>query len=160
VHGTPSPDGSLFAYQSPTPSGEGKIHLVTAAGTNDRTVTTHGYEDRNLVWSPDGSRLAFWRRNDLAVAEVGGDVRGFDVFPRQFGAIVWSPDGNTIYAGAQSRVFAIDFASGMTRVAPALLTAGFSFSPDGTRIAFSAGGECRDRLGIYIAQADGTGAQR
>jgi Ca2+-binding RTX toxin-like protein len=33
-------------------------------------------------------------------------------------------------------------------------------SPDGTRIAFTAGGECRDRLGIYVANIDGSGAPR
>jgi Ca2+-binding RTX toxin-like protein len=33
-------------------------------------------------------------------------------------------------------------------------------SPDGRLLAYSAGGECRDRLGIYVANADGTDRRR
>jgi hypothetical protein len=34
------------------------------------------------------------------------------------------------------------------------------FSPDGSSLAYSAGGECRDRLGIYVAKSDGSDPRR
>ena len=115
------------------------------------------------VWSPDGTRLAFWSSTgvaaDLAVARIGGGVGLFDIDgSATASAIVWGPGGRAVYGETTLGLVRIDLASGRRRLFPGL-PAGV-FSPDGTRIAYPAGGECRDRIGIYVANADGTDARR
>jgi len=54
------------------------------------------------VWSPDGTRLAFWSSTgvaaDLAVARIGGGVGLFDIDgSATASAIVWGPGGRAVY---------------------------------------------------------------
>jgi hypothetical protein len=164
VRGVPSPDGSLFAYEvySSAPT---RIHVVTADGASTTTIVTHSAGgDSYPVWSPDGTRLAFWSRSggakvDLAVARGGAGIRRVDVSGTgAYGSVVWSADGGTIYASTIHGLLRLDLASGERRLISSL--PGGVLSPDGSRIAYTAGGECRDRVGIYVANVDGSGARR
>ena len=162
VRGIPSPDGSRFAYATTTGT-TSRIHVVTADGGAD-TVAWAGSPTGGFVWSPDGTKLAFWEgAATLVVAPIGGAPRTFTIKGSVSNAnVVWSPDGRTIYGGSPAGLVGIDLATGARRTLPGipLVSSNPSFSPDGKRIVYAAGGECRDRFGIYVANADGTGRRR
>jgi Ca2+-binding RTX toxin-like protein len=163
VRGIPSPDGSRFAYVTNTNTP--RLHIVNADGSAD--ITYKAVSPLSLpppVWSPDGSQLAFWSNYTatLVVAPIGGRPRNFTI-PGSVsnGSIVWAPEGRTIYASGKDGLVGIDLPTGKRHTLPGIpLVSGPTFSPDGKRIAYSAGGECRDRLGIYVANADGSERHR
>jgi hypothetical protein len=167
VHGVPSPDGSLFAFvPNSLPA---RVHVVTSAGTDETTIAAPADGGGEPVWSPDGSRLAFWSPSgasvQLAVARIGGGVREYPVGGSVNGSIIWSTGGRTISTASGAALATVDVVARTMTFRPwrSPLEANlvvFALSPDGTQIAFSAGGECRDRLGIYIAHNDGTDARR
>ena len=92
VRGSPSPDGSRFAYVSTTGTTP-RIHIVTADGSSD-LVAWAGSTTGGFVWSPDGTKLAFWNgATTLVVAPIGGKPRTFTIRGSVSNAnIVWSPD--------------------------------------------------------------------
>jgi len=161
VRGAPSPDGSRFAYvvENDEPS---RIHIVTADGARTTMIASRSSGDSSPVWSPDGRRLAFLSNGalpHLAVAEIGGGVRVLDITAPGLGSpIVWWPGGRVVYASTDLGLLGIDLATGSRRLLRGLRNP--VFSPDGSRIAYTAGGECRDRVGIYVANADGSSARR
>jgi hypothetical protein len=155
VHGIPSPTGTHFAYTAS--NGDLRLHLVDANGSRTGSLGWGVHP----VWSPDGSRIAFSHGGDLNVARIGGATRSFSIGGYSNGTIVWSPDGRSVYADSENGLVAIDLATGRGRMLAGIpAVSGAVFSPDGTRIAYAAGGECRDRLGIYVANADGTQRRR
>ena len=162
VRGSPSPDGSRFAYVSTTGTTP-RIHIVTADGSSD-LVAWAGSTTGGFVWSPDGTKLAFWNgATTLVVAPIGGKPRTFAIRDSVSNAnIVWSPDSQTIYGGSNEGLVGINLATGARHTLPGipLVSSDPSFSPDGKRIVYAAGGECRDRFGIYVANADGSGRRR
>jgi dipeptidyl aminopeptidase/acylaminoacyl peptidase len=66
---------------------------------------------------------------------------------------VWSPSGDRLLLSGND-VKVMDVRTGAIRVV-ALDGSDARWSPDGRRIAFTAGGACRDRRGIYVADVDG-----
>jgi hypothetical protein len=154
------------------------IHVVSTTGTGDMNVTpkrlrTSQFEQfEPPAWSRDGTRLAYWTDSDttasLAVSRLDGSTRTFAV---QEGAtnsaIVWTPDGSALLAPTWSGYVRIDLATGERKMLgvrqPTFLRPSIRdavFSPDGSSLAYSAGGECRDRLGIYVAKPDGSDSRR
>jgi Ca2+-binding RTX toxin-like protein len=156
VHGIPSPTGTHFAYTAT--NGDERIHLVDANGRRTGSIG----RGVNPVWSPDGSRIAFWDGGGrLNVARIGGAMRSFSIRGYSNATIVWSPDGRSVYAGSENGLLAIDLATGKRRTLAGIpAVSGAVLSPEGTRIAYAAGGECRDRVGIYAANTDGTQRRR
>jgi Ca2+-binding RTX toxin-like protein len=84
---------------------------------------------------------------------------------------MWTPDGRSIVYAGVSTVFSIYRLDVRTGASTRLLrfgetsvlgsTGGYlALSPDGTRVAIQSGGECRDRVGIYVVGVDGRGARR
>ena len=155
VHGIPSPDGSRFAYTSYSSQA---MRVVDADGSGDKPIAVGVHP----VWSPDGSQLAFWSSSGLAVANIGRATRHFAVNGAvNNGTIAWSPNGIWVYADSSDGLVRIDRERGKRRtIAGIPLSSDTVVSPDGTRIAYAAGGECRDRRGIYVANAEGSDRRR
>ncbi len=128
-----SPDGQWIAFLNENGT-EGDIYLVRPDGSNLKRLTASNdiSRDGNLVWSPDGKQLAF-------SAHRNGNVEVFLL------------DVQDALRGDTASLQLTDSQS----FARNLVT---SWSPDGSRIAFSS-----DRDGnteIYIMNADGSGIVR
>jgi dipeptidyl aminopeptidase/acylaminoacyl peptidase len=80
-----SPDGKLVAYGR-----EGNLWVSAAAGGDERLIASTAGRVRTLLWSPDGTRIAFSTGNDRVDASFGNDVvyggEGIDVLNGQAGA--------------------------------------------------------------------------
>ncbi len=85
-------------------------HLwILSDGKNRRL--TEGNADSSPRWSPDGSQLAFIRKEDgddkkpqLALVGDDGVVRIITEFDNGVSEIAWSPDGSTIAVGASEYI--------------------------------------------------------
>ncbi len=119
-----------------------------------------------IEWSPDGSRLLALRRGGpsspaLVVVDANGKVSPPIASHALDGR--WSPDGTRIafvrHEHGLHRVLYVASSDGrtVTRVADQLQTfGGFSWSPDGTELAYSGQGAS----GLFIADVSGRGARR
>lgn len=97
-----SPDGSRIAYATlrhKTREYRG-FEIVTSAldGSDKRRLTENESADRDPVWSPDGSQIAFTRGTGLFVmSSDGSDVR--QIVSLGYGVALppsWSPDGRRL----------------------------------------------------------------
>ncbi|MBT7915331.1 hypothetical protein HN588_15650 [Candidatus Bathyarchaeota archaeon] len=159
------------------------IALMNPDGTNlQYLITTPAAED-NPVLSPDGQKLAFIRHrscgNDVLIMNVDGtdliQLTPDEGCPWNVG-LTWSPDGTQV---AFSRYTSIDEimptddydiivanadGTGWKNLTQHWAVDQFpTWSPDGTRIAFSSGGRDENDLGngdIYVMNPDGTDITR
>lgn len=108
-----SPDGTMIAFQR-APVGDSnqiRIFVMRADATDVRQLTTEAgaWFETDLVWSPDGTRIAFdrWRQDPATlswdiqpigiVSVDGGPVVSAGPTPVSDGAwFDWSPDGTSI----------------------------------------------------------------
>ena len=139
-----SPDGRWLAFYL-----QGSLWVVSTKGGAARRITDY-YNDAHLpVWSPDGSRLAYYayregNYNLWTVRPDGSDARQLTLGEYDDREPVWSPDGATIAfasdRGGAYNIWAVDVAGGV----PRQLTSGPredrapAWSNDGHTIAFSA----------------------
>jgi Tol biopolymer transport system component len=156
-----SPDGSRIAYSAGDISGRDRrdldVYVVDTDGRNARRVAGGERSQSGEQWSPDGTRIAFLTQRAvdepfvLGVVSVNGSkLRRYD--RAQASQFTWTPDSRGIvYARAGGHgLFYLDLATGTERRITSFGD-GPAVSPDGTRVAFSGGGECQDRSGIYVA---------
>jgi Tol biopolymer transport system component len=167
-----SPDGTtITADTSWIHSGggtddEGGIYAFTVGAPGVGIQLTHSANDHNAVWSPDGTKIAFYRQNS------GANPTGSDIYVMNSGGggetklaeglnPVWSPDGTKIaflrdLNDTGVRLYVMD-ADGTNEVN---LMSDFdnlgvtwrpSWSPDSKMLPFEYDGA------IYIINADGTG---
>lgn len=173
-----SPNGRRIAYVPP--STPGNVHIVNATGAGGETVLAGPKGASEPTWSPDSTQISFLIGSSIVVAKIGAAVRTFALGKPALFNNGWFPDGKallyvaepavppgydsieigTIVAGRtfQDELVRLDLKTGERRILsfgdPAV------FSPDGTRLAFSNGGECRDREGVYVERTDGTQLKR
>jgi WD40-like Beta Propeller Repeat len=102
-----SPDGQTIAYWASenAEAGGGSIYTLPVIGTGaPKQLTEAGSQiDTNPAWSPDGSQIAFSRRNswdnnyDVFVMNADGSgVRPIAETPAVDFKPTWSPDGTTM----------------------------------------------------------------
>ena len=96
-----SPDGGRLAYVQQFDAGR-RIRIRTLGGTAD-TIVTAERNAEDVVWSPDGTRLAFTSstpRPALYVTPLDGRYVNYAAAAR--GDVAWSPDGATILVAERS----------------------------------------------------------
>ncbi len=166
-----SPDGSLIACETSwfhTGGGQDDAGGIYVFRVSDGTYSqlTHSGDDHDAAWSPDGTRIAFWRTNgsnadrgDVYVMNSDGSSQkrlAQGVNPS------WSPDGSRIAFvsdrdGNGGRLWTVNLdGSGEKCLIPGALgvvpVAGWtpSWSPDGKQLLFENNGA------IYVVTADGS----
>jgi Tol biopolymer transport system component len=95
-----SPDGQLIAFYSPT----GALDVVGIDGTGERELVSRdkfmlGDAKYAISWSPDGSQLAFSRRENIWIVNAdGSNLHALTQSGPATGNYhpAWSPDGSTI----------------------------------------------------------------
>lgn len=153
-----SADGQKLVYGRSN-GARSAVYVETrdADGSNPQRVTeeTPGLYDRSPVWSPDGSQIVFTRMEHfseaLYVIDVGGtNLRQLtDPAEESVKPTSWSPDGSTILFDREVETEQGEVEQGVWAISPdgsdeRLLAGadrpalGGDFSPDGTRIVFSA----------------------
>jgi len=156
-----SPDGSKIVFASDrAPSTNLDIWAMNADGSDPHRLTTDSAGEVNPVWSPDGSKIAFWRSGDIFVmnpdgsgqTDISTDQNATDEFPE------WSPDGQMIaFDSFPSRAIWVMNADGSGRTqlsnppSSPIVDLYPAWSPDGTKIAFFRGVDS-----IWVMNADGS----
>jgi Tol biopolymer transport system component len=165
-----APDGLHLVYVGP----DGQIWTIGTDGTGAAQLVTHANHDaRGPSWSPDGTSIAFSAYDfgthhvDLYVApaaHLNAPVQITNTNGIEYD-VGWSPDSSRILFSRDGRKGNID-----VRVIdpdgthPHRLTTNPakdsypSWSPDGTKIAFSS--DRRGQLDAYVMNADGTNQHR
>lgn len=166
-----SPDGKrlVFADVEGVPS-VATVGDWSAEPLDDRPLPP-GFERLGLVWSPDGTRVAYVEQLDSDFPE-GGDLFVVDVASgvaekvRHFAGpyvtpLDWSPDGSSLVmgfdrSGEGGRMVVDSFDLTTGELTPLLRgsgeTLGVRYSPDGTQIAFYSD----SRQCICVAAPDGS----
>ncbi|HXY72555.1 MAG TPA: hypothetical protein VEM41_08430 [Actinomycetota bacterium] len=173
----PPAGGLLVEYWASISSNSSQIWAVSPAGTGGRVFIADGPHvyDKDAVWSPDGTRVAFlrgsrtreppaWTRGLWVMNADGSGLR--QLAGTQFANdLAWSPDGRTIaFSSTGPRglgpssldVVALD-SGRVTRI----LQGDYvdpSFSPDGRRLAVIAGFDSNTGTSsLEVADVDGSG---
>jgi TolB protein len=180
-----SPTGDQIAFLSDRGGNGLEIYLMNPDGSNQRPlrVAADGgpISGANIEWSPDGKRLKYetfgFDLGDIYVIEAVAPGGGDSIVPPQVinssrpsgmndTDASWSPDGTMLVfrsVGCDgcgiSELYTMN-ADGTNRV-QVTNVAGFEaaprWSPDGTRVAYDA--DRNGSRGIYVKNADGTGAE-
>ncbi len=169
-----SPDGSEIlsncSWSVSGPVNDAGGIYVFSVSTGNYTQLTHNADDRNAVWSPDGSKIAFFRMDPNDPHGGGGifimnnDGSGVTKLTGGDSNPTWSPDGSRIAftsnksgKGLQLYVIHPD-GTGETNIMSSLNNAGVnltpSWSPDGKKLVFEYLGE------IYFVNSDGSGLKK
>ena len=114
-------------------------------------------EVKTAVWSPDGSRIAYFSRRDgnkdLYVVSADGSGQRRLARDASLTTLAWSPDGRKIaFESVRDGTTGVDVvnADGSFRLRMARNGAAPAWSPDGRKIAFVSGAR------IYVMNADGS----
>lgn len=134
----PSPTGTTLAFVAERDEST-RIHLMPTSGGEARPLGESYKTVTSLVWSPDGTKLAFTAttEHDPTTAKIFHDeISG----ARHIRALPFKSDDDGLLDGTRKHLFVIHIASGACE----RVTSGDfdvnapAWSPDGTRIAFGA----------------------
>jgi dipeptidyl aminopeptidase/acylaminoacyl peptidase len=183
-----SPDGKQIAYDhratsDPADGGTADISVIVKESGTSMVVVAQDGPDSNPRWSPDGTQLAFvtamgkpfyfYQNTVIATIAVGSTTPRSvtDAFDENPSLIAWTRAG--IQFSASQRIWSYLFTLNpstkqVTRhaVRDAWIGSGFSLTPDGTQVAFTAAGPA-EFPDVYVApvqtmaakQLSDTGAQ-
>jgi hypothetical protein len=152
-----SPDGRSIVFARWASGDTASLAEVPAAGGAVTTLKALGTAP---AWGP--RRIAY--RGGGGVTTIAPDGTGKQVVSKVDGVPAWSADGRLAVLGGDDRR-AITFpAAGVTIPLPGLRSPisaqpGLAWSPDGTRLAFTAA-DADDAADVWIVNADGTGLTR
>jgi Tol biopolymer transport system component len=172
-----SPNGARIAYVKPLDNGN--VHVVNAGGGGDAVLAGPAGAIEPM-WAPDSARISFLYASSIVVVRLGGAGRTYALPQPALFNNGWFPDGKALLYDAepmlppdvpsaeigtlvhgqlfQDALVRLDVKTGKRSVFS--FGDGAAFSNDGKRVAFSSGGECRDRAGIYVMRTNGTGRKR
>ncbi len=168
----------------------GHIVLTDADGSRPRDISSSAGGDHLPSWSPDGTKLAFWRatgeRFSIAVTDPDGVV--ISLIPTlqpvaadplttwaggAGGPLDWSPDSRHLafwsWVGDLPQIFTVaSDGTALQRIGdPGIPAIDPVWSPDGAQIAFGGMGEAfadagtgPDQTGIFVMDADGSAVHR
>ena len=152
------------------PDGGGLTELTDLADLAGSQAFANG-----PVWSPDGTRLAFWSLRDgnaeiYSISPVGTGLTNLTNFPEDGVGPSWSPDGSRIAftslesGDALAGIYTMNAdGSGQRRLTNPTTGSDYSpaWSPDGTKLAFGSVRDYDDSLdnnpSLYVMNSDGTG---
>ncbi len=149
-----SPDGRRIAFFDASVARSSPIGVLDLTDGALARVSAGG-EDRDdaFAWSPDGSRLAFVARMPSRTTLLGirdtasGSLETFAI-PNWVSKLEWTPEGRAVVFPGP-RTLQVDATTGAaTELGPGNWD--LAIAPDGTRVAYSATGECADRAGIHV----------
>ena len=176
-----SPDGTTIAFVS-NRNYLSSIYVMNADGSNARLVTDKVIDAGELAWSPDGEKIAFsggargsigFKLPSVDIYVINVDGGGLAKLTRDSGVNgnpTWSPDGKQIAFGrirekvSKSTIWVMTADGSEQRMLPISQNDGSEFyggqpswSPDGTKILFTAYRACGVAAagGIYVVSADG-----
>jgi len=158
-----SPDGRHVVFVSNRDGGAGQIYIMDADGSHPRNLTGNPkIHDDSPAWSPDGHKIAFQSDRHSASEIFTMDADGGHPTLIAPGArAAWSPDGKmlacarSIEGHSEIWVFPSDGSSPPRRLTfDRHFCADPTWSPDGTRIAFTSAGV--QGLEIQSTRVDGT----
>jgi dipeptidyl aminopeptidase/acylaminoacyl peptidase len=98
--GQVSPQGDLVAYtitdiNKEANRGVAQIYVVPIGGGLPRQLTSDAHASSSPRWSPDGSKIAFVREDQIWTMDgSGGGLKQVTAISGGGGDPVWSPDGN------------------------------------------------------------------
>lgn len=138
-----SPDGKWLAVDL-----QGSLWIIPAKGGQAKRITDYFNDARQPVWSPDGSRLAYFAYRDggydlWTIKPDGSDMRKLTEGAWDDREPAWSPDGKTIAFSSDRSgnydIWTLDVASGAVKQ---ISSNGRedrmpNWSPDGARIAYA-----------------------
>lgn len=131
----------------------GDIWIVDRAGGEARRLTNLPADENFPVFSPDGSQLAFSRQVggnwDLYIMPAnGGEARRITRDPRPEFVLGWTPDGQELLFSSNpnliQQLLTIPTKGAVPRLLPLPKALLGSFSPDGSRIAYTPTGGISD----------------
>jgi Tol biopolymer transport system component len=164
----------------------GDIVAVDAVGGNRRPLTTDSALETSPIFSPDGTRIAYWSREAIGMPASLWVMNADGSGPRNITGTVdfagsenlqvaWSPDSRRVafsvgdyFSSSQLFVVGAD-GVGLARVGdPSLARSDPAWSPDGRVIAFRGhaigvgpdASPADPAMGVYVIAPDGTGERR
>lgn len=179
--------GAVAAADAAFPGANGKIaYVVNVAGNFEiftanpdgsgaTNITNSATLDNAPDWSPDGTKIAFYRDSPNGVYIMNADGSGAAIVPNTttadttIGSVSWSPDGTRLAyvanIGAGLHQIQLIDADGTDAdfIGPGSgAISGLEWSPDGTKLAFASSHDSGDPNlpEIYVIGVDDTGLTR
>jgi Tol biopolymer transport system component len=145
-----SSDSAMIAFSS-TKGGNADIWIASVDGSNLKQLTHDPGDEKDPVWSPDGSMLAYNKENSVwVVPAAGGEPR--EIARKESWSPTWSPDSKEIAFVQNDRqsISIIELSKGRIRRIENIPKGIWKliWSPDGRKLAFLANADGRNHVWV------------